>query len=135
MNPINDVRIIHEADEYAIWCIDDFDMNSLQTRAAIPAINRRTGKTFSYASVHAVLKYGGTWATGTLSVMVSNEWGAHMTQPETDMVAHPDSITKTAGGSGWASAPFELGHYWLGFQPTLIEGGTSLLKIYVMLKA
>ena len=129
MNPVIDIRPLIEADEYAVWLIDNFDMNSLQTRAQVPAINRKTGKAFDYASVHAILT-DGTWGTGTLSVMVSNEYPGR----EHDMVAHPDAISKTAGTAGWASNDFALGHYWLGLQPTLVESAASLLKIYVMLK-
>lgn len=130
MNPSIDIRVLAETSTYAVWMIDDFDLNSLETRAEIPAYNRINGVPFSYATVHAVRK-SGSWSTGTLSVMVSNEADPAR---QHDMIAHPESISRTAGGAGWASAPFQLSHYWLGFQPTLVEGSASILKLFVMLR-
>lgn len=132
-----DINPLQETDGYAVWLIDNFDMNSTQTRATFPAYNRINGKPFSYATVHAVLK-SGTFATGTLAVKVSNECepktGPAPAIPSHDLADHPDGPVITAGGSSSALPAFPVEHYWLGFQPSLAEGGTSILKLFVMLK-
>lgn len=132
MNPATDITPMIEKEEFAVWKIDNFDMGSLQTQAVVPAYNRLTGKAFSYASVTAFTT-SGTQTTGVLAVMVSNEVEANGVGVPEVLVAHPDAISKTGIGSGWASADFSLGHYWLGFQPTTAQ--TGLVRLYVLMKA
>lgn len=132
MIPYNDVRPLIETAEYAVWIIDNFDMGTVETQCAIPAVNRLNGgKVFSYASVTGYT-ISGTQTTGVLAVMVSNEVQPHNGIPSV-LVAHPDAISKTGIGSGWASADFALGHYYLGFKPTTAQ--TGVVRLFVMMKA